>query len=295
MDNSELKAKLIRVLDQAKLRGMDHAEAAIFSETGFTVSVRHGEVETVEHHQAKSLHVTVYHDYRSGSTATSDLSAEAILSAVDKACAIASYAGQDHFGGLAEPEFLAKDYPDLKLFHHWDITPNQAISIAIECDSVAREQDARITDAEGSSVGAHDSYKLYGNTHGFIGGYQQSMHSISCAVVAQEGDQMQRDHEYTMARSAADLVSPVLIAKQAAQKVLRRLNPQRLSTRRCPVIFHAPLAKGLLSHFISAISGRNLYQQSSFLLDHLGKKSFPGFCAYLSRAAFDWRFGKCAF
>ncbi len=273
----ELQNKIARVLDQARHRGMDAAEAGLSIETGFSVSVRHAEVETVEHHQAKALQVTVYHDFRSGSATTSDLSVEAILAAVDKACAIASYAGQDPCAGLAEPEFLAHAYPDLKLYHPWGITPAAAIKKAIECDTIAREQDSRITDAEGSHVSSYDSFKVYGNTDGFIGFYPQSLHSISCAVLAQFGETMQRDFEYTTARSAADLDDVVMVAKSAAQKVLQRIDTRRLTTRRCPVIFHASVAKGLLSHFISAISGRNLYQKSSFLLDHLGKKVFPEF------------------
>lgn len=273
----DLKNKLARVLDQAHHRGMDSAEAFLLFENGFSVSVRHAEVETVEHHQAKTLQVTVYQNHSSGTATTSDLSIEAISAAVDKACSIASYAGQDPYAGLAEPEFLAKDYPDLQLYHHWDITPSQAIDIAIACDTVAREQDSRITDAEGSSVSTYDSFKLYGNSDGFIGCYPQSVQTINCGVVAQSAKGMQQDHEYTIAHAASDLEDPVLLAKQAAQKVLRRLDTRQLTTRRCPVIFHAPIARGLLSHFIGAISGRNLYQKSSFLVDHLGKKIFPDF------------------
>jgi len=273
----DLQNKLTRILDQARHRGVDAAEAFLSMETGFSVSVRRGEVETIEYHQGKTLHVTVYHQNRTGAASTSDLSSEAILAAVDKACSIANYAGQDPFTGLAEPEFLAKNYPDLKLYHHWDITPGQAVAIAIECDTVCREQDSRLTDAESSSVSSYDSFKLYGNTNGFLGSYPQSMHTINCGVLAQSGEEMQRDHEYSIARMASELDDPVMIAKQAAQKVLQKLNPRRLTTRRCPVIFHAPVAKSLLSHFTGAISGRNLYQKASFLLDHLDKKIFPDF------------------
>lgn len=273
----ELENKLQKILEQARHRGMDAAEAEFSLETGFSVRARRAQVETVEYHQSKAMQVTVYQDYRSGTATTSDLSLEAILAAVDKACAIAGYSGRDIYAGLAEAEYLAKNFPDLKLYHHWDITPAQAIDMAIECETVAREQDSRITDAESASVGTYDSFKLYGNTAGFLGSYPQSLQTISCGVVAQSGDKMQSDHEYTTARSASDLDSPVFIGRAAAQKVLRRLDSRRLTTRRCPVIFLAPAAKGLLGHFISAISGQNLYQKSSFLLDHLGKPVFPAF------------------
>ena len=183
----EFQNKLSKILEHARHRGMDAAEAFLLTETGFSVTARHAEVETVEHHQAKTLQVTVYHDHRTGAATTSDLSMEAILAAVDKACAIAHYAGQDPFAGLAEPQFLAENYPDLKLYHHWNLTAAQAIDIAIECDTVAREQDPRITDAEGSSVSTYDSFKMYGNTQGFIGCYPQSLQTINCGVVAQSG------------------------------------------------------------------------------------------------------------
>ena len=271
----KLQDNLLKTLEQAKHRKMDAAEVSMSMETGFLVTVRHGEVETVEHHQAKSLTISVYQDYRSGTATTSDLSIDALYAALDKACAIARYAGQDTFGGLPDVEQMAYNYPDLQLYHHWEITPAEAIDLAIECDVVARKQDSRITDSEGSSIGSYDSLKLYGNTHGFLGHYPQSLQSINCSVVAQSGQKKQSDHEYSVARSAADLDEPIMIAKQAAQKVLRRLDPRRLTTRRCPVIFHAPVAKSLLGHFIAAISGRNLYRKSSFLLDHLGKTIFP--------------------
>ncbi len=273
----ELRNKLSRVLDQARHRGMDAAEAVLVLENGFGVSARRGEVETVEHHQSRTLHVTVYHDQRSGSAAISDLSVEAMLAAVDKACAIAHYAGQDPCAGLPDSEELAQHFPDLKLYHHWDITPAKAIDTAINCDSIARAQDNRITDAESSSVSSYDSFKIYGNTQDFMGCYPQSLQTISCGVVAQSGDKMQRDYEYTTARTAEDLDDVSMVAKSAAQKALRRLNTRKLTTRRCPVLFHAPVAKTLLSHFIGAISGRSLYQKSSFLLDSLGKNVFPSF------------------
>jgi PmbA protein len=272
-----LKEKLQKALDHALHRGMHEAEASIFMEDGFSVSVRRGEVETLEQHQGKQLHITVAQDHRTGSTSTSDLSHEAILAAVDKACAISQYAGVDEFSGLPEKEELAFHYPDLKLYHHWDISIKEAIDIGVACDITARGVDKRITDAEGSHVSSYDSIKIYGNTRHFLGSYAQSLQTISCNVVAQSGQKMQQDYEYTVARLHTDLEEAELVAQKAALKVLKKLESQPLSTRRCPVIFHAPVAKSLLGHFVSAISGRNLYQQSSFLLDHLGKTIFPEF------------------
>ena len=42
----------------------------------------------------------------------------------------------------------------------------------------------------------------------------------------------------------------------------------------CPVLYEAPVAAGLIGHFVHAVSGGSLYRKSSFLLDSLGKQVF---------------------
>ncbi len=262
-------------LKHALQSGADAAEVSISYEKGFTVSARNDDVETLEHHQGKGFGVTVYHETRQGHASTSDLSISAIKQAVQHACGIARYAGQDKCAGLPDQALLAQHYPDLELYHPWDISPTKAIEMAIECESVAREQDARIKDSEGAAVSTFDNYTLLANSDGFVGGYSSSEHSISCTVVAEENNEMQRDHEYTLARRPSDLDDHVLVAKRAAERTVQRLGARKLSTRRCPVIYHAPYAKGLLRSFLSAISGGAQYRQSSFLLDHIEQQVFP--------------------
>jgi len=272
---AHLQDTLASGLRQAKRSGMDAAEVVVSEESGFSVTARSGDVETLEHHQEKSFVVTVYQDQRLGTASTTDLSPDALSVTVEKACAFARYAGQDKYSGLADPELLSHDYPDLALFHHWDISPEKAIEMAIHCEQVARDQDSRITQSEGSTVNTYDSFHFYGNSNDFIGGYPVSHHTISCGVIAGSGQEMQRDYEYTVARSHEDLDDVVLVAKRAAEKTLLKLDAQKITTRRCPVIFHVPAAKSLLRAFTSAISGGNLYRKTSFLLDHIDKKIFP--------------------
>lgn len=263
------------VLAYAKSREVDAAQATLFIENGFSVQARNKDVETVEHHQKRALEITVYQHQQTASASTSDLSLSAIRSTVDKACAIARYANPDPFAGLADPEWMAYHYPNLQLFHPWEITPQQAIEMAIECETLACQQDKRIIHTEGASVSTFNALVVYGNTHGFVGVCPSSSHTISCSIVAAENEQMQRDHEYTSARRPGDLDSISFVAKQVAEKTLARLNARPIKTRECPVIFYAPIAKSLLSHFVSAISGSLLYRNESFLIDSLGKQVFP--------------------
>jgi PmbA protein len=173
---------------------------------------------------------------------------------------------------LADANLMAQDIKDLDLHHPWQISVDEAMLIAQACEAAALAVDPRINNSEGASVSSGRGYFAYSNSHGFTGGYASSRHGISCSVIAESGDSMQRDYWYSTARAAEDLQSPEYIGKVAGERTVRRLNSKKIKTCQVPVLFEAPLASGLISSLISAISGGNLYRKSSFLLDSLGKQ-----------------------
>ncbi|HVV68045.1 MAG TPA: metalloprotease PmbA [Gammaproteobacteria bacterium] len=283
------------MLDQAKQAGVTQAEATFRNEAGFSVTVRKGAVETLEHHRAKGLSLTVYFGHCSGSAVTSDLTPSALRTTLEKACSIARFTGNDPCSGLADAELMAYNYPDLDLFHEWNITPEQGIEIATECESLARGYDKRITNSEGATVNTFAHKEIYGNSHGFLGVSNTTYHSVSCALIAQHGHDMQSDSDYTCARDPEDLLPISTVAKNAAERTVKRLDARRLSTRSAPVIFRADVARGLLSHFLGAISGSNLYRKSSFLVDQLGKQVFPTQVSIVERPHLLKALGSAAF
>lgn len=260
------------VLKVAKAHGASAAEAELSLSIGQNVSVRLGETENIEYNRDKGMAVTVYFGQQKGHASTSDLSPQALKDTVLAACNIAKYTAKDEFCGLADANLMASNVPDLDLHHPWNISVDEAIAIAKECEAAALAVDKRITNSEGASVSTGEGYFAYSNSHGFTGGYSSSRHGLSCSVIAETGDSMQRDYWYSTARAAADLESAVQIGKTAGERTVRRLNSRKISTCQVPVLFEAPLASGLISSLISAISGGNLYRKSSFLLDSLGKK-----------------------
>lgn len=273
--NAQLENLVRDILAEARAQGASAAEAGVSLETGLSVTARLGEVETIEYNRDKGLGVTVYFGGRKGSSSTSDFTPDAVREAVRAACGIAKYTAEDEYAGLAEAALMARDVPDLDLCHPWDISAEQAIELAIECEAAARGMDVRITNSEGGSVSSHQGYRVYGNSHGFIGAYPSTRHSLSCAVIGGEGEGMQRDYWFTVARDSAELEEAAEVGRRAAQRTLRRLDARRLPTCQVPVIFAAEIATSLLSHFTSAIRGGALYRKASFLLDHLGKQIFP--------------------
>jgi PmbA protein len=276
-EQSRLESLVAAILAEAAAQGASAAEAAVNFSHALSVTVRLGEVETLEHHRSRGLGVTVYFEQRKGSASTSDWSPEAVRATVRAACAIARYTAADPCAGLADPDRLAKEIPDLDLYHPWELSAEGAIEIARTCEAAALGCDARIRNSEGGSVSTQNGCVVYGNSHGFCGGYSSTRHSLSCSVIAQDESGMQRDYWYTLDRQHTALESAEAVGRQAAERALKRLNSRRLSTREVPVLFVPELARGVIGHFIGAIRGGALYRKASFLLDQLGQRLFPDF------------------
>jgi PmbA protein len=274
---SRLEELVQEVITQARQLGADGVEAGVSMDTGLSVTVRLGETETLEYSRDRGLGLTVYYDHRKGSASTADFGSESLSATVRAACDIARYTSSDPCASLADPARMATTIPDLDLYHPWPINAEQAIEVARECEDAARGVDARIVNSEGASLSSYVGLRVLGNSHGFLGGYKTSRHSISCAVVGRQGEEMQRDHWYFAARDHHDLEAPATVGRKAGERTIQRLGTRRLSTRRAPVVFAADVAGGLFGNFISAVKGGNLYRNASFLVDHLGKQVFPGF------------------
>jgi PmbA protein len=280
---SELKDTVAAALEQARAAGLSHAEADASLQRGLTVTVRLGEVETIEYHRDRGLSVTVYAGKAKGSASTADLRAAAVRETVDKAAAIARHTAADECAGLADPAALAREIPDLDLYHPWDLAPEQAVILARDCEAAGLACDTRLRNSEGGTVTTHSGVRVYGNSNGFLQGYPSTSHSISCALVAQDGDDMQRDYWYTVARRAQALEDGAAIGRKAAERALRRLGARQLTTRRAPVLYAPELARGLFGHFVGAIRGSSQYRRTSFLLEAAGKPVFPDFLQIAER------------
>lgn len=267
-------------LAHAKKLGATDAGADASEGTGLSVSVRKGELETVERNRDKSLGVTVYIGQRRGNASTSDFSPQAIERTVQAAYDIARFTAEDPAAGLPDAHDIApqQTHRELELFHPWSITSEQAAQIATTCETAAMQTHKRITNSEGASVSAQQSHFFSAHTRGFRGGYASSRHSLSVAPIASlpgKNGEMQRDFWYSSMRNAADLASPQAVGRYAAERALSRLGSRKIATTQCPVLFESPLAAGLLGGFVQAISGGALYRKSTFLLDALGRQIFP--------------------
>lgn len=271
----QLKNMMSDILQEAAKQGATSAEVDLGVNKGFSVSARMGDVESVEYNQDKLVDITVYFGQRSGSASLSDLRPDAIRSAIEAACNIARFTDEDNCAGLADKEMMAFNYPEPLLSYPWDISVEQAIELAKECEAKALAADKQISQAEGVTVSTGIAWSAYGNSHGFLGLFPVTRHEISCVLVAKRGSEMQRDYSYTVSCDPTLLDSISKVAEEAAQKSVRRLGARHLKTCQVPVVFIAEQARSLLGSFVSAISGGSIYRKASFLVDQLGKPIFP--------------------
>jgi PmbA protein len=266
------------VLRYAREKGASGAAVEISEGSGLSVGVRKGSVETIEQNKDKGMGVTVYlgeeGHTRRGNASTSDFSAKALQDTVEAAYNIARFTAEDDCAGLPDVDALEMNPLDLKLCSPWLISAEEAVELAKRCEAAAFAVDKRITNSEGAGVYAQQSHFVSANSRGFMGGYPFSRHTISVAPIAGKGGNMQRDDWYSSMRDAKQLAKPEAIGRYAAERALARLNARQLDTRKCPVLFEAPLAAGLLGAFVQAVSGGALYRKSTFLLDTLGKPVF---------------------
>ncbi|PAU89800.1 metalloprotease PmbA [Pseudomonas sp. WN033] len=289
-----LEQRVAFILDEARRQGASACEVAVSQNTGLSVGVRQGEVETVEFNRDQGFGITLYAGQRKGSASTSDTSDEAIRSAVEAALAIARHASEDPYAGLGDPELMARDLPDLDLYHPWQLSAEQAIERALACEAAGLALDTRLV-SDGAHVSSQQGCRVYGNSHGFIGSSLGTRHSVSAVMISNSDEGMQRDYWYGVDRQAELLPAADALGRKAAERALARIGARSIKTAKVPVLFVADQAAGLLGSLMGAIAGGAVYRQSTFLLDALGKPLFPAWVTVDERPHLLRALGSAAF
>lgn len=271
------------VLRRCRVKGASEVDLGVGVDVGLDVNVRLGEVESIEHTRDRGLSLTVYFGKRKGSASTADLHPDSIEKTIEHACAIARFTEQDPCNGLADTDLLAHDFPDLDLWHPWDITAEEAADLARHCEEAGRNHDSRISNSEGATVQIGSSLAVGATSNGFFSRERDTRHMISAALLADDGNGMQRDYWYESVRSANDFPDVESIGRKAAERTIARLGARKIGTTKCPVLFSPQVARSLIGHYLSAVSGGALYRRASFLVDQIGKPVFPDFVQIAER------------
>ncbi|MBZ5575374.1 MAG: TldD/PmbA family protein [Acidobacteriia bacterium] len=267
----ELAADIVK---RALARGATDAECTISEGDEFSASVRMREVESLKEAGSRGAGLRILIGKHTGSSYTSDLSAEGIERLVKQAIELADVTTEDPHAGLPDPDELGKISGDLRLYSD-DIegleTPLK-IETAKRAEEAALTADPRIQNSEGASFDTNTGRHIFANSRGFAGEYRSSSCSLAVSPVAKDGESMERDYWYTMARGFAGLEPPEQVGRIAAQRALRRLNAVKVETQKVPVVFEPRAARSLLDNIFEAVHGMLVYRHESFLAGKLGEK-----------------------
>lgn len=269
--------KAAALVELARLKGADAADAVYVGERSQGVSVRLGALEDVHRSEGEEIGLRVFVGQRNATISSSDLSADALTTLVDRGLAMAAEAPEDQYAGLAPDELLFRGEPqDLDLDDGGDPDPAELKARALAAEDAARSVEG-VTNSNGSSASASASIFAIATSNGFASATRATGYSNSASIVAGGAGAMQRDYAWHSARHAADLEAAEEIGARAAGRAVARLDPVSIKPGVMPVLLDPRVATTLLGHFVGAISGSAIARQSSFLLDALETEVFaPG-------------------
>lgn len=274
MSENHLPELAADIVKQALAGGATDAECTISEGEEFSANVRMRELETLQEAGSRGVGLRILVGKRTGSAYTSDFTKDGVALMVHSAMELAGITTEDPHLGLPDSTELGSLSADLKLFSP-DVAQLETpfkIELAREAEAAALDTDPRITNSEGASFDTHLGRNIFANSRGFAAEYRTSHCSLSAVPVAREGESMERDYWFSMARGMAGLEKPAEIGRLAAQRALRRLGAVKVETQKVPVVFEPRTAKSLLGSIFEAVHGESIYRQASFLEGKLGQK-----------------------
>lgn len=274
IDQSELQSRAVRLVEAARKAGADSCDAVAVTGVSLAVDVREGKVEETERAEGDDVTLRVFVGKRTAAVSANQLDDPGTLA--ERAVAMARVAPEDPYAGLADEHLLVKNMPGLELLDSREMTADALADIALEAETAGLE-----VAGVSKSGGAGASWRLAGvvlaTSHGFEGSYMTSRYGMSMTAVAGEGTSMERDYDFDSRTYFEDLDAPAEIGRRAGERAVRRLNPQKLSTRTTNVIYESRAARSILGHLTGAINGASIARKTSFLKDRMGEAIFaPG-------------------
>ena len=260
------------IITQSKKQGVESAEIDISISSGKNLTVRNEDIETFEINNDKNISLTLYLNGRKSVVSSSDFSKKTIQHLIDNSLNMLKVTEQDPYFGIVEQDLHPKQTRPVDIFYPQELSFDEMLEVAKQAESAAKSYDEQITNSEGASINYSSSIFMYANSNKFFGGFPGSRYSLYCSVIGSKGQTMQRSYDYSNVRDFQDLKNPIQLGEEAAKNTIDRLNVKKIKTGNYPIIFHNTISDSLINPILSAISGRNLYRQNSFLLDTVGTK-----------------------
>lgn len=269
-----LEAIAARLVEHARHRGAEVAEASASSGWELTAKVRLGQPELVQEAGHRNVALRVMKNQRVAITSTSDWSDGGLEQCVQDAMGLLELSEPDPFAGPADPALLSRGpYPDLDLFDESldRLGADAALERASAAERSALDRDPRLQLSEGATFSRVSGWSALVLSSGFSAVRRGSFASLAVVpVVEDEGGKKRRGHYWTGHRHLDGLEPIEQVGRRAAERTLRQLGARKVSTGQAPIIFDADAARSLLSSFCGCVLGGSVWRRGSYLADREG-------------------------
>jgi PmbA protein len=273
MSETDAKSLLGDLIARARRSGADAADAVLFEGASISHAQRLGRIEKLERAEGFDLGLRVFIGKHQAIVSSNDRARDQLDALVERAIAMARTVPEDPYCGIAAPEQLATEFPELDMIDPVEPAAETLIERAAAAEDAARAVKG-VSNSEGAEASWSRSRLVLVASNGFSGSYEGTGHGVSVAVLAGEGTGMERDYDYSSAIHASDLEDASAVGRRAGERAVKRLNARKVPTTKAPVVYDPRVAGSLLRHFLGAISGPSVARGTSFLRDKLGEKVF---------------------
>jgi len=274
MSEVETLSLLEDLIDRAKKAGADAADAILVDGVSVSVAWRLGALERLERSEGGDIGLRVFVGKRQGIVSSADRSPDALRDLVDRAVAIARTVPEDPYGGLADPDQIARDLPDMQSCDPSEPSAEDLTAMVQAAENAARAVPG-VTNSEGAEAGWSLTKVALAASNGFAHSYERTGCSLAASVIAGDNAEgMERDYDYTAAVFREDLRDPAEVGRSAGERTVRRLGARRPRTGKVPVVFDPRVARSLVGHLLGAINGSSIARGTSFLKDRMGEQVF---------------------
>jgi len=272
-DKKFLEKIATNCIDKAKKLGATDCEVTVSNNISETVNFRNKNIDESKRSDVIGIEISTYIQKKKSNISSSNINEDNLDSLITRCIEMTKITPEDEYNSLPNKDLLATEHKDLELYDETSISNEKKIDYLKQAEESAF-QDKRITNTEGSSFIQDKSNFVLANSLGFSMGYQSSIYSASCDVIAKSNGSMERDYEYTQKRFFSDLKPPETLGNKAAERAIKKLNPKKIKSEKIPIIFEQRVAKSLLDPFAGAISASSFARGTSFLKDKLNKNIF---------------------
>lgn len=257
--------KFDRLFAIAKSKNVSELEVYFANNEGFDVALFEGEIDSYKVSESTTLALRGIYEGKMGYAVSENIKSSnyefLIDRLIDNAKIMGSTFVETIFAGSEKYKRVSYGKDDFN-----DYSVEDKVNALRSIESAAKNYDPRITKINHCRYDEKRSTVELYNTKGLKLKRQLHYGRFILAVVAQDGDSTKSVFDYQLANKFADL-NPQKLVESACKEALAGLNPQKIKSKKYPVILRNDVAGAILEAFEPVFSGDSAVKGLTWLKD----------------------------